>query len=328
MSGSTARGARTPDAGRLSGARRRLLLAGVTALMLLLTYRAFQLQVLQRDVWQQQARSQQARQTSLPAPRGTIYDREGVPLAASEETFTVSIAPRELRDRKEAQKLLQKYARLTRREAQAATDTQRGWVVLPGRFDAQTRKGLHGQRGVYIERVLRRFYPRGPIAPELIGAVTTEGRALSGLELEFNSVLRGREGRAVVKRAARGPIPGALQELIEPAAGQDIVLTIDADLQEIAREALAHALAETQAVSGEIVLADPRTGEILAAVTAKPGVHTWRAVTEPYEPGSTLKPFAIAALLAEKRIRLADSVFAESSRATAAQSATNTNMAG
>ncbi len=311
MTGSTTRGAKTPDTGRMTGARRRLLLVGMTAVMILLAYRAFQLQVLQRETWRSQATSQQARQTSLPAPRGTIYDRDGVPLAASEETFAISIAPHELLDVKETQKLLQKYARLTRAEAQKAVDQKRGWVVLPGRFDADTRQGLHGLRGVYVERVLRRFYPRGAIAPELIGAVTAEGKALSGLELELNNVLRGREGSAVVKRAARGPIPGAMQEMIEPTAGQDVVLTIDADLQEIAREALVHAIGETSAASGEIVMADPRTGEILAAVTSKPGVHTWRAVTEPYEPGSTLKPFAVATLLAEKRAQLTDSVFAE-----------------
>jgi cell division protein FtsI (penicillin-binding protein 3) len=198
-----------------------LLLAGVAALMVLLAGRAFHLQVLEREQWRLAAQQQQARQRSLPAPRGTIYDRDGVPLAASEETFTISLAPRELRDRKQVQRLLQKHAGLTLAAAQRAVDARRSWVVLPGRFDAHTRQQLHGQRGVYIERVLRRFYPRGPIAPELVGAVTADGRALSGLELEFNDALRGREGRAVVRRAASGPIPGVLQEMIEPAPGHD-----------------------------------------------------------------------------------------------------------
>jgi cell division protein FtsI (penicillin-binding protein 3) len=304
------RSARAADPGRTS-ARRRLLLIGVTAVMVLLAGRAFELQVMEREEWRHSAEQQQARQRSLPAPRGTIYDRDGVPLAASEETFTISVAPRELRDRKQVQRLLQKHAGLTLAASQRAVDPRRSWVVLPGRFNAQTRQQLHGQRGLYIERVLRRFYPRGPIATELVGAVTADGNALSGLELEFNSALRGREGRAVTRRAASGPIPGALHELIEPAPGHDLVLTVDADMQEIAREALAHAIQETGAASGEILMSDPRTGEILAAVTSKAGVHAWRAVTEPYEPGSTLKPFAVATLLAEKQATLDDSVFAE-----------------
>ena len=98
------------DAGRTATARRRLLLGGVTAIMLLLTGRAFHLQVLQREKWSGAAEQQQARQRSLPAPRGTIYDRDGVPLAASEETFTIGVAPGELRDRKQVQRLLQKHA--------------------------------------------------------------------------------------------------------------------------------------------------------------------------------------------------------------------------
>src|SRR5262245_55038756 len=156
MTASSTRGAKATDPGRTSSARRRLLLAGVTAVMLLLTARAFQLQVLERNAWRKQANSQQARQAALPAARGTIYDREGVPLAASEESFAISIAPRELRDRKAAQKLLQKYARLTTAEARRAVDVQRLWVVLPGRFDVQTRQKLHGVRGVYVEPQLRR----------------------------------------------------------------------------------------------------------------------------------------------------------------------------
>ena len=251
-------------------------------------------------------------QVALPAPRGTIYDREGVPLAVSQEAFRINIAPGEVKDRVRLGKLLQKHAGLSRTAAQRALSPKKRWVVLPGRFNAATRQHLKGIRGVYFERVLRRFHPRGEIANELLGSVTSDNRALGGLELEFDALLRGQEGRALTRRDVhRQAIPGALLEVVEPVPGHDLHLTIDADLQEIAREALAAAIAETGSASGEIVMSDPRTGEVLAAVTSKAGVRSWRAVTEPYEPGSTLKPFAVATLLAEKRARLSDSVFAE-----------------
>jgi cell division protein FtsI (penicillin-binding protein 3) len=296
--------------------RRRLLLGGLLAGSLLVSVRAFHLQVLQAEFWRERARNQQGDLVALPAPRGAIYDRDGVPLAVSQEVFRISIAPAEVNERAHLLKLLQKQAHLTRSAAQRALSPKRAWVVLPGRYGAATRKALHGVRGVYFERDLRRFHPRGPIANELLGTVSVDQRALGGLELEFDSVLRGRAGRAVTRRAARGPLPGALLELSEPTAGFDLHLTIDADLQEIAREALAAALTETGAASGEIVMADPRTGEVLAAVSSKVGAHTWRAVIEPYEPGSTLKPFAVATLVAEKRVRLTDSVFGENGEYT------------
>jgi cell division protein FtsI (penicillin-binding protein 3) len=293
-------------------ARRRTLLIGLMLACVLVLYRALMLQIVEHKSWLARAEDQQADQTALPAPRGTIYDRDGVPLAASDEAFRLNIAPDQVRDRAKLMSALQKHAGLNRSAAQRATDVGKRWVVLPGRFDTNTRERLHGFRGVYFERVLRRFYPRGEIAQELIGAVTADGRALSGLELEFDSLLRGQPGRAVSRQdAKRRTLPGALQEIISPISGNDVFLTIDADLQEIAREALADALERTGAQSGEIVMANPRTGEILAAVSSKPGGRSWRAVTEPYEPGSTLKPFTLAALLAEKRTRLEDSVFAE-----------------
>jgi len=150
----------------------------------------------------------------------------------------------------------------------------------------------------------------------LLGRVSADQRALGGIELAFDSLLSGRPGSAVVRRDARGePIPGALVSVEQPVPGHDVYLTIDYDLQEIADEALRHALEETGAAGGDMVIADPRTGEILAAVSRRAaGVQPWTAVTEPYEPGSTLKPFLVAALLEQGRATFDDSVYAEQGR--------------
>lgn len=293
--------------------RRRFLLIGIVLGALFLVGRAVQLQVIKHDQWQQRAADQHARQSVLPAPRGTIYDRDGIPLAASSEAFRINIAPREVKDRVE---LTQKLSRLTKLDDETlrrSLDKSRKWVVLPGDYASGVREALAGTQGVYFDRVLRRFYPHGDVALEILGGVNAAGDALGGIELEFDTVLAGVQGVATVRRDSRGrPIPGAMLQAIEPAAGRDIYLTLDYDLQEIAREALTAAVQNTSARGGQMILADPRTGEVLASTTVRDGgTQSWRAVTEPYEPGSTLKPFTVAALLAQKQARLTDSLFAE-----------------
>ncbi|HEX7088599.1 MAG TPA: penicillin-binding transpeptidase domain-containing protein [Longimicrobiales bacterium] len=298
------------------GRRRRLLLAGLVLWGLVLLGRVFQLQVVEGERWAARAAEQHRQRVALPAPRGTIYDRDGVPLAASHEAYRIAIAPHELKDRRGAAKLLREVLGLSPQAARRAVGSRRRWVVLPGRYDAGVKERLESVRGVYFERVLERFYPHGGLALELLGRVSADQRALGGLELELDSLLRGRPGTAVVRRDARGePIPGALISVEEPVPGHDVYLTIDYDLQEIADEALRHAMAETGATGGDIVITDPRSGEILAAVSRRAGrARPWTGVTEPYEPGSTLKPFIVAALLEAGRATFEDSVYAEEGR--------------
>lgn len=303
--------------GRNLAMRRRILVAGVLLTSVAATARAFQLGVVEGERWHTKALDQQGDTLTLPAPRGTIYDRDGLPLATSHEVFSIAIAPGEIRDRGAVMALLRRQLKISEREATRVTDPARKWVVLRGRYGSSVREALDGVRGLHMESVQQRFYPNGSVAREVLGPVDIYGQAHGGLELEFDSVLSGRPGRAVVRRDSRGrPLPGAMLRAIEPEAGRDLYLTIDYDLQEIADQALLDALQRTQAAGGEMLLTDPRTGEILAAVsrTRDGRARSWRAVTEPYEPGSTLKPFTVAALLAFGRARLADSVYAENGR--------------
>lgn len=293
--------------------RRRIQLAVLLLGGLLMLGRAVQIQVLEGAAWAARAEDQHRERLTMPAPRGTIYDRNGVPLAATREAYRIAIAPRELRDPRAAAGRLVSALGLTDSAARRAVDTRRRWVVLPGRWDAVVRERLEGVRGVHFERVMERFYPHGDLARELLGRVNAEGRPLGGLELELEGVLRGEPGQAVVRREATGrPIPGAMLAVEAPRPGEDVVLTLDLQLQEIADEALRSAVAEYDARGGDLLMADPRTGEILAAASLRGGDEgTWRGVTDPYEPGSTLKPFVAAALLAGHHATLADTVFAE-----------------
>ncbi len=296
-----------------TGRRRRLLLAGVLLAAIGLSARAVKLQLIDANEWQARAEEQHEKQSAIPAPRGTIYDRDGVPLAASSEAFRINIAPRDVADRRALARRLQTLTKLDQKTVKRALDVRRKWVVLPGRYDTSVRQALDGAAGVHFDRVQMRFYPRGAIAAEILGVVNSNGQALSGIEMEFDSVLAGKPGIALVRRGPRGQaIPGAMVQAQQPHAGRDIYLTIDSDLQEIATEALHAAVRNTNARGGDLLLADPRTGEVLASVNVRSEhADNWRAATEPYEPGSTLKPFTIATLLAEKEARLTDSVFAE-----------------
>lgn len=293
--------------------RRRIMLAGIMLGAVAMSARAVKLQLVDANEWQLRAAEQHAKQSPIPAPRGTIYDRDGIPLAASSEAFRINISPRDVQNRKALATRLKSLTKLDDATVRRALDTRKKWVVLPGRYETSVRQALDGVAGVHFDRVQMRFYPRGTIARDILGAVNSAGDALSGVELEFDSVLSGKPGLATVRRGPRGrAIPGAMVQARPPEPGRDIYLTIDSDLQEIATEALQAAVQNTSARGGDLLLADPRTGEILASVNIRgTTVQNWRAATEPYEPGSTLKPFVVAALLAQREARLTDSIFAE-----------------
>jgi cell division protein FtsI (penicillin-binding protein 3) len=196
------------------------------------------------------------------------------------------------------------------------TAADRRWVVLPGRFSAEQRRRLGEMRGIHFERLLDRFYPQGEIAREVIGVMARDGRALGGVEQQLNELLSGQPGYSVLRRDARGRAqPTISLPVVSPVDGADVYLTIDFDLQEIADGALREAIESTGSSGGDLLISDPRTGEVLAAVSRRGGrARSLTAITEPYEPGSTLKPFLAAAILQEGRATLDDSVSGENGR--------------
>ena len=294
--------------------RRRLLLGGMMLCIIVVLGRAVQIQVLEAGKWQVRAEDLHADTVTLQPARGMIYDRNGVPLAGTHEVFQVSIAPREVNDPSRIANVLRELGKVDEGEITRALDKSRKWVVLRGRFDSRVNAALKNVAGVHTTGVSQRFYPHGTMALEVLGAVSEDGHPSGGIELEMDSVLKGSAGQATVRRDSRGRVlPGAMVRTVLPVPGRDVYLSIDAGLQEIAESALEQSMESTQSVGGEILLADPRTGEILAAVSRKGDARAgnWRAVTETYEPGSTLKPFTVAALLANDRASLSDSVYAE-----------------
>jgi cell division protein FtsI (penicillin-binding protein 3) len=293
--------------------RRGTLLGFYVLFGALIVGKAVKLQVLEHEHWAAVAQDQHRERLELPARRGAIFDRKGVPLALSHEMYQVAVAPRELRDPRAAARLLADGLGLPAALVDEAVRSDRRWVVLPGRYTADQRRQVGNARGIHFERQFERFYPQGDAGREVIGALTRDGRALGGIEQQLNAILRGEPGYTVLRRDARGVAQPALTlPVVPPKDGASVHLTIDFDLQEIADGALRDAMQETRASGGDLLIGDPRTGEILAAVSRRGSrTRSLTAITEPYEPGSTLKPFLLASLLSERKARLEDTVYAE-----------------
>lgn len=291
-----------------------MLSCGVVVAGLAMTARAFQLQVLQGSEWTHVAAAQTTEVRELPAARGGIYDRNGRPLAISRENYATFYAPAEIRDEDVALRAVEAILQPDGRKLERLRSARGGWIAL-GHVDGRTREALEQAvpRGIHFESVPARNYPEGRLASGLLGSLDVEGRGQSGLELVLDSLLTGTPGEMVSRRDAHGAtFPLRHAGSIPPQPGRDVHLTIDADLQEIAEAALSRALAETGASGGDVILADPRTGEILALASyATDAQQRIPAFTDPYEPGSTTKPFLLATLLQERLATLDEEIDVE-----------------
>jgi cell division protein FtsI (penicillin-binding protein 3) len=273
--------------------------------------RAAQVQVVRGAAYRDAARAQRTEHVVLPARRGTIYDRNGVPLALTREIYHVGVAPRELRDRVRDARTLAAALRLSRQSVDRAL--QREYAYFGGPYGAGQVAALRAVRGVHLTNELVRFYPSGDFARALIGHPADDGRPASGLERVLDTLLAGTPGSAVVLRDSHGrrfESPSRLRAF--PVAGSDVVLTVDAALQDIVERALADALDRYDAAGGDVVVLDPRSGEVLAVASRRAdGSTPPTAFTSVFEPGSTAKIFAAAALLQANLASPRDSVYGE-----------------
>ena len=277
------------------------------------------LQILESEAHRARQVAQSAEWELLPAVRGRILDRRGRVLAAPDTRYQVFLAVNELRvDRAEAIETVASVVPVASERRNAIAEATGGWSLVASDVSDEERVRLQrtiGQ-GIYFESRSAREYPRS-MGRRLIGAVGSDGKGGTGLEADLDVWLVGEPGRAEVRldghRNAYRP-PGG--QVIDAVPGHDVVLTLDAELQRIAENELARALAKTGASGGDIVLLDPRTGEILALASERTdgAVDQISGLSDPYEPGSTLKPFLLASLLSEGVVDLDEIVDVEDGR--------------
>jgi cell division protein FtsI (penicillin-binding protein 3) len=294
--------------------RLRVVQIGLLAALAALVLRAAQVQLVEGRRHAAEAAAQRTERVVLDARRGTLSDRHGTALALTQETYHVGIAPNELRDPRGDAALLARRLRIAPREVDRALRRRYAWFAGPyTAFDVQP---LRAVRGVHLEAVLRRFYPSAEFARAVIGRVGDDGLGASGLERLLDSLLSGTPGAAVVLKDRAGREYESPARLIaEPTPGHDIMLTLDAELQEIAQRALDDALERMDAEGGDVVMLDPVTGEVLAiASRRRDGGARPSAFTETFEPGSLAKIFAAASLVSLKRVRPDERVSGEGGR--------------
>jgi cell division protein FtsI (penicillin-binding protein 3) len=294
---------------------------GFLLVILGIVARAAQLQLVQGDQWAEQARRQRTERTVLPARRGGLYDRNGIPLAISQEFYHVGIAPNELTDRRTASGLIARHLGVPRDGLSRDIRTGKRWIYFHGPFSASQVQPLRTMAGVHLTRDFQRFYPSRSLARPIIGGLSGDRPAgAAGLELSLDSILTGEPGAAVLLKDRAGRRYDSPSRLIrDPLPGHDISLTLDAELQEIAERGLDDALRAMRAEGGDVVFLDPTNGELLALASrqaGKSGFSSTRAstFTDPFEPGSTAKLFTAAALLKHGLVGSSDAVFAEGGR--------------
>ena len=286
--------------------------------LLALVLRAAQVQLVEGRTYAAVAKAQRTERVVLDARRGTLYDRHGLGLALTQETYHVGVAPNELRDPARDAATIARQLRVAPREVERALRRRYAWFAGP--FTTLDVQPLRAVRGVHLEPVLRRFYPSTEFARAVIGRVGDDGRGSSGggggLERMLDSLLAGTPGAAVVLKDREGrEYESPARVIAEPVAGSDVVLTLDAELQEIAQRALDDAVENMEADGGDVVMLDPRAGEILAVASRRAdGTMRPSAFTETFEPGSLAKIFAAAALIMFDRVRPGEHVSGEGGR--------------
>ena len=281
-----------------------------------LVVKAAHVQLWQGAAWAARAENQHYSAKPVPAPRGDILDATGAPVVQSRELVRLNVAPRELRDRRKLQRALLR-AGVPPVWAARAIDLHRAWVTLPGRYVPTDVASAIAMRGVYAEPIGDRVLLADAGMRRIVGRVDADGRPLDGLELALDTVLRGAQGTSTLVRDARGrkfespTAPGTA-----PQKGRTVVLTINSALQDIAERALADAASRMGASGGDIVVLDPQTGAVLAMASRRtdPRSTASTALTEPFEPGSTMKPFIAASLLERGRARPTDVVATHNGR--------------
>lgn len=272
---------------------------------LLLIAQAARVQLVEGEKWAERARGQQFRTGPTVAPRGRILDASGNVLAESRELLRLSVAPTEVQDLATLAALMNK-AGFEASVIRDATNRARKWVTLPGLHVSTEVAALTAVRGVHPQTVVSREYVSAGGIRRVVGSVDASGKAIAGIELALDSILAGDSTRTSFARDVRGRRLDSPESWVTaPAAGNNITLTINRDLQEICERALAQATDSLEASGGDIVVLNPATGEILAMASRRTGKLSMSntGVTEPFEPGSTLKPFIAAALLEMNRAR-------------------------
>lgn len=311
--------------------RARIALLGVcvASVAVLVLVRAFHLQVASGDELREMAEGQHLRELRVSPRRGAIYDRHGAELAVSADVDSVYANPRRLKaNDQDPRAVARRVAKILDVDAQRlaqrlSADRYFVWIERRVTPNEATRIRALDIPGIELTTEARRYYPNRHLAAHLLGFADIDGRGIEGVELAFEDRLRGSDRRVEAIRDRRGHVVFADDmEDDRTMQGQSVVLTIDKAIQHIAERELALGVRTFEARGGSVVVMDPSNGEILALANYppfnpnEPSKHPIahrrnRAVVDRFEPGSTVKPFTMAAALAAGAVKPNQSINCE-----------------
>jgi cell division protein FtsI (penicillin-binding protein 3) len=302
--------------------RSALVLGLVVAGAVGLAARAVELQLLDHGFLAKQGDERSMRVVKIAAHRGAITDRSGEPLAVSTPVDSVWVNPQELNDNidqlPKLAKALKEDQQLLARRITSNLDREFLYLVRHMPPEQAAHIKALGIPGVYLLREYRRYYPAGEVAGHVVGFTTVDDQGQEGLELGYDQLLNGEDGAKRVIQDLYGRYVENVESIRAPRPGRDLVTSIDLRIQYLAYRELKSAMQEYRAQAGSVIVIDVDTGEVLAMVNQpsynpndreqlKAGLYRNRAATDIFEPGSSIKPFIIAAALASGQYRV-DSV--------------------
>ncbi|WP_038113923.1 penicillin-binding protein [Veillonella montpellierensis] len=307
--------------------RLHILYLCILCFIFLLVGRLFQLQIFDARELIGKNNAQVEVDRKLQSPRGTIYDRNGNPLAMSMMTKSLYADPAMIKKTpEEIAELLAPYVTIPKDEIAARLRQDTAFVWLDRMMDPDKSKAVQeimaqeGLEGLNFVEESRRFYPNSELAAQVLGFVGTDDKGLDGLEMVLDDTIRGTIAEELIATDAKGnAIFGSVMSKFLPNKGESVTLTLDSTVQFIAERALDTAMATTKPAHASVIIMDPKTGEILALANRptydpnhyeKGSKESFKniAVTNLYEPGSTFKPIIASAALASNKWSL-DTVY-------------------
>ena len=278
--------------------------------------RAMYVQVIGTDFFQRQGEIRYARTLELPASRGRILDRNGLILASSIPAPSLWAIPKDFDADTAQRKQLAKLIGMTPKELEDRLDDNPNFVWLRRQADDPVAKDVLalGLKGVHQVREYKRKYPEGEAATHVVGFTNVEDKGQEGIELAHQKDLAGRDGTRRVIKDRLGRVVEDIGDSVAPVDGRDVELSIDSKVQFFAYQRIRDAVAENKAQAGSVVVLDARSGELLALAnfpSYTPGDRRNlsgeqlrnRALTDTFEPGSTVKPFIAAWALETGRVK-------------------------
>ena len=292
----------------------------VAALILLafgiLAARSVYLQVVRNDFLQQKGESRYSRVIELSATRGRIVDRSGDVLAVSTPVKSVWAIPEDAKLSPSQARELAALTEMDVRELNRRLAAEKDFVFIKRQIPPDTAEKIAALKlpGIHQQREYRRYYPAGEVAAHMLGFTGVEDKGQEGIELAFDAQLAGKPGSRRVIKDRLGRIVEDVESIRSPQEGKDIALALDAKIQYLAFTHLKQTLLEHKAKAGGVVVLDAKNGEVLALANLpayNPNNRVKltgaqlrnRALTDVFEPGSTLKPFTVALALEKGRFR-------------------------